>query len=349
MSRIGSGSTSRMEWIDALRFVAFVAVVVLHVVWIETRTLDAHGLVTSATRFAVPVFFIVSGYLIGRSDRGAGAVIAGAFRRFLPLFLFWEIVYNVVNVWVLSLDYPPPPSNVGELMRWVAVTVYGGGVAFHLWFLVWLGVSTVVVVGLLRAGRKVAWAGAIALFLVGLAIGPYGEFTGAIDHVGFLTNRPLSFTARNGPFFGPLFLMIGHAFAKGSIRVPVSASIAAILCGLAMQTGEGVFISQHGQKAVANYDILAGTPLFAVGVFLLFAEFPANAARRVLAKFGRLSLGMYCLHALFAIPYVVHHSPEMRAQTPLWVLLSVAAVIVTASAGSAFLMARVPGLRRFVT
>lgn len=349
MNRSGPGSTSRMEWIDALRFVAFVAVVVLHVVWIETRTLDAHGLVTSATRFAVPVFFIVSGYLIGRSERDAGEVIVGAFRRLLPLFLFWEIVYNVVNAWIISLDYPPPPSNVRESMRWLAVTVYGGGAAFHLWFLVWLGVSTVVVVGLLQAGRKVAWAGAIALFLVGLAIGPYGEFTGAIDHVGFLTNRPLSFTARNGPFFGPLFLMIGHASARGAIRVPVWVSITAIVCGLALQTGEGVLISQHGNKAVANYDVLAATPLFAIGVFLLFAEFPANAARRVMAKFGRLSLGMYCLHALFTIPYTVHHAADVRAQTSLWELLVVAVAIVVTSAGLSLLAARVPVLSRFVT
>lgn len=339
----------RLGWIDELRFLSFCAVALLHVSWIETTAPGRYDLVSFATRFAVPVFFLITGYLVVPGRRDAGATIRQTFGRLMPVFVVWEAIYVVVDVWTAGALYPLPATDAKSLARFVAATIYGGGVAFHLWFLVWLWVSVVIVVTTRRAGAGVAWTVAAVLFAIGLAIGPYGGATGAIDHVGPLTTRPIAYSARNGPFFGPLLLLIGGWLADRRSAVPVMASAAAIVGGLGLEIGEGVWIAARSGRFVSVWDVTLGTPIFAVGVFCLWRSLRADAATSAMARWGRVSLGAYCVHALFTGAWNAVFLPADRATVPLTATVAAALAVIVVSTVTAGVAARVPWLRRFVT
>ncbi|MDR3376741.1 MAG: hypothetical protein P4L98_23730, partial [Ancalomicrobiaceae bacterium] len=245
--------------------------------------------------------------------------------------------------------YPLPEGTIRGLIRFAAVSIYTGGVAFHLWFVVWLAVSTAIFVALRRGGPIVLWSGVTALFLFGCALGPYGEFTGLNQYVGPLTTNPQAYTARNGPFFGPLFLALGCLYARRDVRASWGLVIALTTAGWGLQVVEGLVIASGSSRFVSIGDVLFGTPIFATGVFLAFRNMPEGRFAEQIARLGRLSLGMYCVHVLFTFAFNAIFPPEARAVTPIWVSLVGAMAVVAASALTTFALARVPPLRRLVS
>lgn len=341
---------ARIAWIDELRFTAFCAVALLHVSWIESHRLGAHDLIGFSTRFAVPAFFMISGFMIERKGRGTREVIVGTFARLFPVFVFWEVVYVLVDVVAGGRFHPLPEATAKGLARFAVATVYNGGVAFHLWFVVWLGISVAIFVGLRRFGPVVSWGVIASLFVFGLAIGPYGAFTGLLDHVGPLATRPVAYTARNGPFFGPLFVALGALIARRDLRPPLAAAVGLIVVGLGMEIVEGSTIAARGARFVSSWDVTFATPIFALGVVFLFRSFEGargEVARRWAAA-GRLSLGLYCVHALFTDLWNARFPPEARDTMPVAATVLGAIGVILASLVVVSILARVRSLRRFV-
>jgi surface polysaccharide O-acyltransferase-like enzyme len=340
---------TRIVWMDELRFFAFCAVALLHVSGIESVKLGGRDLIVFSTRFAVPVFFMISGFMIGRKERSAYQTTSRTFRRLVPIFLFWEAIYIVVDVAVGGALYPLPEGTIKGLIRFAAVSIYTGGVAFHLWFVVWLAVSTAIFVALRRGGPIILWSGVTTLFLIGCALGPYGEFTGLLQYVGPLTTNPQAYTARNGPFFGPFFLALGCLIAQHNLRASWVRAIALIAAGWGLQVVEGLVIASDASRFVSIGDVVFGTPIFATGVFLAFRNMPEGRFAEHIARLGRLSLGMYCAHAFFTFAFSAVFPPETRAITPIWVSIVGAMAVVAASVLTTLALARVPPLRRFVS
>lgn len=344
----GEASRGRLVWIDELRFVAFCAIVLLHVSSVETTVLTGHDLVVFATRFAVPVFFLISGHLIGARNREPDAIIRNTASRLVPVFLFWEIVYTLIDVGFDGAFFPLPRGELLDWARFLLGTLYAGGPAFHLWFVVWSGVSIKIVADLWRVGERFAWGVAVALFLLGAALGPYGVFTGLSSHVGPLAPNPLIYTARNGPFFGPLFLLVGASVARRDLRASLPAALGLIGGGYVLQVVEGMAIARGGGGFVSIWDVSLGTPAMAIGVFLLFRRLRDGVTTSPIARLGRVSLGAYCIHAMFTNVWALLAPPQTRVDTPLLAIAVVAAMVVVASVGAALLLARVDALRRFV-
>lgn len=94
---------------------------------------------------------MISGFLIARGGgrRSIARMIVG---RLAPIFLFGEIVHVAADVVLAGALYPLPEATAKGIARFVAVSIYNGGVAFHLWFLVRLAISTAIFVGLRRFG-----------------------------------------------------------------------------------------------------------------------------------------------------------------------------------------------------
>ena len=143
-----SASSKRVGWIDLIRVVSAFLVVVSHVGYqgghdtIQYYKIlpgvipDAHWLfanfVDTFSRCAVPLFLMVSGYLILRKPN---SLKRGYFKRLLkvgiPLFA-WSIIYLVIYSWYHGgVDPMGNPSSIYNGIRCILV----GNVADHLWFL----------------------------------------------------------------------------------------------------------------------------------------------------------------------------------------------------------------------
>jgi surface polysaccharide O-acyltransferase-like enzyme len=293
----------RVASLDTGRVVAVLAVLTLHArLRRQSFGGDLHGweraaevATDHACRFAVPFFFFVSGYLLARSTRG-GPVLpraAAGFRRAVLLYLAWSVLFLAVNPfegaahdWLgdghVSRPLPtwPPP---GELM----IQLFQGA-RIQLWFLPALG-TALLVVGLLDRSRPaVGLAVAVTLYAVGLAGGAYGPATG-ID---------LGAVSRNGPFFGTLFVFLGHATGKAGGRPRLGPAVALAGAGAALQAVEVWCLHEFaGADWISpQVDYYGGTALMGVGAGRMALARPDFGAGTVWPRLGLLTLGVYLLH-----------------------------------------------------
>lgn len=124
-------ASQRVVSLDALKFLAAAAIVALHMgskATAEQPSILAGQLITAAFRWAVPVFFVVAGYLHARKMPAIDS-LAGIWkrtRRLYGVYAVWTAVYVAAG---FITERSLPTSLLGLLLQG------GGNVGYHLWFL----------------------------------------------------------------------------------------------------------------------------------------------------------------------------------------------------------------------
>jgi surface polysaccharide O-acyltransferase-like enzyme len=346
----------RNDSIDAARFLSFVGVVVVHC--FSSHRVFAFGASTAidaAVRFAVPVFFLITGYLLHDARGGPADIVRRYFVRLVAALTFWEVAFHLIDAVVIRLR--PEGYRFSALPKELGMILYTGGFPGHLWFLPWLFVSVALFVVARRRLSPVglAVAGAVSLAL-GLAIGPYNVDVGLWPLVERHVLHPALYDARDTPFFGFALLVVGHAVAvRGTTFRPGTATLLGLAAaGYLLQLVEARHIVDTslalGIAKPWRFDILFGTMIYSAALFLFFLTRLPTGVIRATAELGRRSLGMYCVHGAFLFLYRRRASlddpPTGIEEIAARFLL--AAAIVVASAIVASLLARLPWLRRFV-
>ncbi|SHG78783.1 Surface polysaccharide O-acyltransferase, integral membrane enzyme [Kaistia soli DSM 19436] len=266
-----SGNLTRQSGIEAGRVIAFLAIVFLH----SYPNIDPSPatllLWDQLPRFAVPFFFITSGYFLWPRVNSL-ARVCRIVLRILIIFLFWVIAYNLTS-----------PENLVPRGWWN--TFLGGGVGFQLWFLSALAIAVLLSWALVRIfGLSIAVLCGAALFVIGTLIGPY--------HIplGFPT---FGFIVRSGPFFGFPFVALGMLFARCNVQVRPILGLSIFIFGAAAQVIEcyevrGIDLGQSG-------DFFFSTAIYGAGAFLFFSSLEGKAATSI-GRFGKYVLGAYVIH-----------------------------------------------------
>jgi surface polysaccharide O-acyltransferase-like enzyme len=284
---------SRIPSLDTLRAVAIVAVLNLHARLFLANDLDGWErtvgvFLEHAARFAVPFFFFASGYLLarGRADRPPLDRAAASFRRVVVLFLVWSVILFAVEPverWVITSlgGSPPPVSTKPTLDRFLH------GVRIQLWFLPALATAQLLVGVMARWPTVIGLGVAVTLYSIGLAGGTYAPLSGF----------DLGPVARNGPFFGTLFVYLGYRAAD---RPPpkVWSALLLIAAGAVLHFGEMMILERtYGVSPLdPRLNYFAGTALVGLGVGKLALARPNLGAGTPLPKIGTLTFGIYLLH-----------------------------------------------------
>ena len=129
----------RKHWIDYLRVVAIVAVITIHASTPFYARFDAIGrldwwvanLLNSASRFAVPLFVMISGALLLGRNLTIGEFYKKRAARLLPAIIAWNLLYAGLNIGVDVYD------GIGtQNLTWHLWALFAdGGAAVHLWYL----------------------------------------------------------------------------------------------------------------------------------------------------------------------------------------------------------------------
>ncbi len=260
--------------LDDARFAAALLVIAIHTSPLMSVSADGDFFLTRVlARLAVPLFFMVSGYFLGRNG----------WRR-LPHFAQKTALYYAVSI-VLYL-----PLNLyqgGWDAAGVVRSLLFDGTLYHLWYFPAVLLGAFLASRLARLGLRCALPAAGALYLFSLLGDSYYGLAvqlglepmfSALFHV-------FSYT-RNGLFFAPLFLLLGAAGRRFSTR---TAAVGLTLSFAAM-TAEGFALHRLGwQRHDSMYVFL---PLCMLFLFSLL--WGADAGQN--PRLRRVSILVYILH-----------------------------------------------------
>lgn len=126
----------RIPYLDALRCLAIFLVVLLHNDGTVIVNTDCYGrpswylcmLLDGMVRLGVPLFFMISGYLL---LNGTGAAEPAAFyRKKLPRLLVplavWNVIYHWTNAWQFQTD-----TGLPALLQ----KAFNRGTSYHMWYI----------------------------------------------------------------------------------------------------------------------------------------------------------------------------------------------------------------------
>ncbi len=268
--------------VDTLRLLATLEVIVLHVTFPGLP-----GIVTDAirlqARWAVPFFFIVSGYYFAeRLADPKRADIRPAIYRLIWLFLLWSLLYVPV---VIS------EHDVKEVFRRLLFPAFIYiGEYFHLWF------PSSLVLGFLALLFIFHYKLEKWLPLISAGILMHIFLAGSYNKV-FDIKFPFDFVIARHWVSIPALALGVWLFRRGPLH-PILAAFLAI-GGLGLQAVEAWFLLTRYNISAYDHEILLGTLPFALGLASLSVSKLNVLEQPVLARWGKdYSLGIYLMHML---------------------------------------------------
>lgn len=295
----------RIETVDVFRVLAIFAVMGLHTTecfgpnecgWV----FNTAALFNQVERFAVPFFFMVSGYFWAEKCRVQSDFLPRSLsmcKRIMLIYIAWALIYAVVHsVKAIWLNGPTGPL---KMVYWAIhglnpaafISVVLEGTKIHLWFLSALAIAVLISGALLSRGMgRALLVLSIVLFVIGLAGRAYAD-----TPIGFHSR----FSFRNGPFFSLIMFATGYALQRRSRELPSAwIGLAIALAGLTMQMFEVTWLRQQWGTNM-SHDYVVGTYFLGLGVTLVALSNARSLRMPVLASVGPLVLGIYACHFLY--------------------------------------------------
>lgn len=342
--------------IALLRVVAIVGVVAIHVsglvvsadalaekpVWWLAHVLN------SGSRFCVPLFVMVSGALLLRPSRPETArdFFRRRLDRLLPALLVWYLVYILFSRFVVGNDH-----SVGEVLALVlAGRTYTA--LYFFWLILGLYLATPALRKLLAGldGPQLLAAGAL-LTTLAVASGTTNAFVHRFSSVD-TTATPNALTYWI-PYVG--YFVLGAALSHGPVArqvAPWAGGVLALATTVSVLETTGRTPSFLGWLAPVDYFgpfvAVATVALFLLGASLLHPVSEPASRDRVVQSLGGLTLGVFAVHliVLYGLQRVVVDEGVVPRSVPALVVLLAGTVAI--SFAIAWVLSRVPGLRRLV-
>lgn len=289
--------TNRYEWMDQLRALAVLAVVMIHVSANVVTAPEIFGTVNwwignvfdAASRWCIPVFVMITGALVLAPERKYGffEYFHKRWGRILPPLVFWTVFY-LCAWWVVGMFKETPPSPEQALEKLLTGTPY-----YHMWYLYML-IGLYAVIPLLNALLRHMTQNQLQIAAAGCLIG--GTVLDATNTL-WLERTPYFFELFL-PYIG--FLLLGYILKKpGSGPSPLMALVT-VLAGVAA-TASSIYLAGKAyglSYGIWAYSYLSPTVICtSLGVFLLLRECPLRSA--LLTAVSPYVLGIYLIHPVF--------------------------------------------------
>ncbi|GBU13415.1 O-acetyltransferase for enterobacterial common antigen [Enterobacterales bacterium] len=311
----------KISWIDNLRAVACMMVVMIHASTAQVVNFQAlhsvewtvANLLNSASRVGVPLFFMISGYLFFGEKSAAK-------RHFLRIGLCL-LFYSVVSlIYIYSL------TNIGF---WPALKhILQKPVFYHLWFFYAIGV-----IYLLSPFIRVKEVAGSYVLVAGIILGVLANpQLPVLDWLG-VHLLPLNLYIGGDTFYYLLYALMGRAIGMlNTQKTGITASAVALFIlstlGIAWGTRHQSLINQNFAD---TFYVYCG-PLVFISATSLYVMFKNTLSARILpglALISRYSLAIYGFHALIVIGLRTAH-----IGFPQWPLLNIAFLFICGLFGS---------------
>jgi surface polysaccharide O-acyltransferase-like enzyme len=327
--RQARGSMNRLPGVDLFRILGILAVISIHAMSYHfsdgiPRHFDLVEIIVVVARFAIPYFFVTSGFFWGKKLVGGADLMQtslGFAKRILLIFFIWSLIYLLpydffeISKQGLAGSFQTS-TQIAKLMVNHPARVVLGGTATHLWFLPSLLICVAICACFLIMRQVVGlMVSSILLYIVGVLSSAY-------------LGTPLGFHLRLDTTRGPC---LGLAlFASGYILSTMKPNHSwlwkgwlTLIVGLVLHFSELLFLRyKFGIISLPEY--VFGTYFMGVGSFLIAlsigynfdnpntvenmsngperaAAAPPNAVlpwSRSAGAIGQLTLGVYVIHLI---------------------------------------------------
>lgn len=283
----GGVHSRRNNSLDALKFVAAIFVVFIH---FPLFTGEWHGLIQRFAFFAVPVFFMCSGFFCyGKTDVRKTAKKAARIALITVITLAIYIIYDLARGGAAEMA---ARFTVRNILFWVCFNVpFVASCTYHIWFLYALIYTYLIwmIITRLKLNRFAFWIALGILILQFVA-----ENVCALMGSEF----PVSI-ARSVWFSGLPFFLMGYAinehkqFVK-KLSAKIYAGVLAAACALTVAE----FCIENFTPLGSKLDLLGATRLLAVALFALAVKYDGPGENPLSAAGRELSMILYILHPL---------------------------------------------------
>ncbi|WP_159650990.1 acyltransferase [Vibrio atypicus] len=288
-------SHKKISSIELGRVVAILAIVAMHCqmflsYWQYEGTPWFGYVFNQTTRFAVPLFFLISGYLIQpKLIVDPISTLKQYLSPLIRIFVVWSIIcllmpFNLQTV--IEQGYLTERQGYWDFLAQTPLnTILEGGLV-HLWFIPAL-MSAAIIAAILAKLNK------LSLFVpIGFILYGYGVLAGSYE---VLTGIGSPFFTRNGPFFSTLLFAIGFAIRERNIQTTSKQALTIAAIGMAMHFSEAYMLSNFEQPFNGN-DFLLGTCLWGSGLFLWLLTKPELGEGLRLTSLSKYVLPIYVAH-----------------------------------------------------
>jgi surface polysaccharide O-acyltransferase-like enzyme len=297
---MATNKSTNLDWVNSLKLISLFAVIVLHTAaiplaqygQIPVNTWLVADLYNGLTRFAVPVFVMITGSLLLHREYKLGDFLKKRLSRIFTPFLFWSLVYIAYSWYNEELMFSNTDAWANIRM---VLHLLKDGASYHLWYVYMLiGLYFFIpVIGkfVRNASRReieyflIVWL--VVMFLAQpylLRFNPQFDMHYFIGYAGYLVlGHYLSFN------------VTGHKYLGTAMFVLFLAMLTLIVVGTCL-----LYKAQHNQTLL--YEPLnPAIVLLASSIFLMvrFSKLRVTgfaASLRDLAS--RYNFGIYLSHAL---------------------------------------------------
>lgn len=270
MSSVQHTPSQHIASIELGRVIAILAIIGLHgqmalTYWQIDEVPWIGYVLNQAARFAVPLFFLISGYLIQpKLAASPWESVINYSKPLLKVWLAWSIICLVMPFNLAKVEefgyLGEREGYWGFLMSTPLNSFLEGGLV-HLWFIPAL-VCAVLIIALLIELKlnKLLLPIAIALYGYGVLAGSYATLTGL----------EAPFFTRNGPFFGTLMVTLGFLIRQNQWKVSSTKALGLLALGMLIHFAEAAWLTTFDVGFNMN-DFLFGTALWGGGrVYVAF-------------------------------------------------------------------------------
>lgn len=293
---------NRISSLDAAKFFSIFFIIVIHtqpLLHDQTSVLvsDIGSFINVFTRFAVPLFFMISGYLLYEQgqDKGASYFLGYIIKIFkfyalgCAFYFLFDVLFELPSFLLGQKSLYDVLQAAAEPYLNVMALYYG---PYHLWFLTALAYSSFAVAVFAkfnRVGMLVLLS--LCLFLLGL----FGQSYQSISSFS------LPVQTRDALFFGMFSLALGYWMAQKRLieRVKISPMllIAACIVLCVLQFAEWGVLKYIFSAKLGNYYIFTIPLCF---VLLMWALSKKDfSAGTFMEKAGKRTLGIFLIHPAF--------------------------------------------------
>ncbi|MGJ8694440.1 MAG: acyltransferase [Thalassotalea sp.] len=297
----------RINSVDTLKLLAIIAIISIHTapfsIASSSESNDFYYYLTifinQVARFAVPLFFVISGYFYGLKIRQGFCPLTISYKmlsRILILYLTWCAIYlmpynlsAIVEFGILG----PIKVAYWNVMRLVdqPITFLFEGSKVHLWFLMSLMIC-IVITALLLYFKQVN-----LLVFISLCFFIFAVLAKSYSATRFGVN--IEFNTRNGPFFGLIFFVTGYYFTKYKISMNwLYYGISVFILGCFLHFYEIIYLNQTYHVSPLQ-DFVFGTYFMGIGAAMIALSNHKVLCNQLAVRLGKMTLGIYASHFIF--------------------------------------------------